>query len=798
MKNKLSAYLSIGILFLCTFLSKDLKAQNNQSELQTLVTNGYNYLVSGQYPQAENELKKAYSIDPNQFVTSNLLANLYIITNQYNEAEKYAKIASRLGYGDKSAKDLLHKAHTLNTQNEASTWISYLIIILILCSIFPILINLSKSNKNIDSIKPSLTLIGLFGLSSVSILYFLFYAFSDWIWSQNVKVQPIELTPSVRDWLGQHDGYEGYILFLSSFIICGIAYLLYTKYFTLNSSSKPIFIIASLIASTLLIYNIKFFPPLTITTDYTFPIIKSNTSYIYYYVLVLLSIFLLIFADRTKSILVYLVGLGIMWVGCCINSQPNSEFDYNFITMPALRLFHGVSINDIYFQYDMFLSFIAYGFLLLKIPLHYFQLIGQYSYLIAAIGLFFISKKILIENKLPVLFLILIIIFRQNAIMVDPILCFQVSPIRLELWILLLLSTYFLGIHHWSNGLILGLLILFHRNFGLLYLAAYSIVHFTIYLSNIFHKSNNNSLSNIINNLISTFKDLFIKSYLSFGLIILSIGATIILFGGIYAESAVLYQKIGIGMLPILKNSFFWWIFVLFAVNFILLYSSKNIISDKYFNTALLLLALTISSSMYFFGRSHEHNIINIAAGILFIFIISIDLSLHLVKNRKSDLKTNSRKYNTILSIPYIVAFLLSIYYAPLIIDKFSQKLENYKKNGILFPEDTPDPNLVEIKNLTNNSDKVYFVDVYHDFHYYYYGGYKPESYYSPFAAWFYMKDMISGLNNLIDKGYYIVCIKTHHGIPGNNTREIAEIVPQLKYNKSIENNDLLIYWKAK
>ena len=97
-------------------------------------------------------------------------------------------------------------------------------------------------------------------------------------------------------------------------------------------------------------------------------------------------------------------------------------------------------------------------------------------------------------------------------------------------------------------------------------------------------------------------------------IILLFLSFSYFLFGGFISDSVSMYQKIGIGMIAIAPNSFYWYVPVILCVLSYLLLKHNDKISDKYFTSGLFLVLLTIGNSMYFFGRSHEHNIINITS----------------------------------------------------------------------------------------------------------------------------------------------------------------------------------------
>ncbi len=101
---------------------------------------------------------------------------------------------------------------------------------------------------------------------------------------------------------------------------------------------------------------------------------------------------------------------------------------------------------------------------------------------------------------------------------------------------------------------------------------------------------------------------------------------------------------------------------------------------------------------------------------------------------------------------------------------------------------DLPGFDVEKLKELTNNSPKVYFMSQF-DVFYYYQGGYVPQGYFSPFSAWIYKKDLTKFLQGLLDDHYYLV-------IPSNEIAGNDEISAGLRYNTKIEATNMQILFQ--
>lgn len=204
---------------------------------------------------------------------------------------------------------------------------------------------------------------------------------------------------------------------------------------------------------------------------------------------------------------------------------------------------------------------------------------------------------------------------------------------------------------------------------------------------------------------------------------------------------------------------------------------------NNYFNSALFLIALSIGNSIYFFGRSHENNIINISASLIFVLYLFFDLTLNFRTKRKKILS---------LIFPSIFVLLITYFYSAGIIGKSKVQFTNLQKHQTIYPLSINPISLKInlIRELTNNSNMVYFIgdkDFYYYYYYYYYGNYVPQSYYFPYNSWIYKGDMINFIQSLLNEGYYVVSLP-----PMDN-----EIMLGLDFNKSVVNDGFKFVWKS-
>lgn len=591
--------------------------------------------------------------------------------------------------------------------------------------------------KSIDNKQLTTNFISLIYLvfSISMIIYSLFYAFAPYIWSLNTVLPIDNFTHLVKYEIYDKDGIESFVLYCIAFLSILLSYILSIKI----SSSINIFTSFGLFILSILFVNIiGFHPPLL---DVNKNIFEMTQVIVIISILSLFLRFLFTFNVRFFNFLVVI----ILILVCFRSIGEISLLDNSIILLPSLQLLQGDSLSEIYFQYDLFLSLIALFFLKFHINFDLIQFPFQLSYFIFFISLlFFFNKFLFIKINSVYLFLIILIV-KFYSYSHEPTYAFGQTPLRIDLWLIPLLLSFFFGIRHWSVAFALALFLIFHKNLGIIYLVAYLQLLFIRFLLD-FKEFNLNS---VLNNLkFHLKKNSFVLLIILSGFIV-----SVFLFKGFVPKSAVLFSSLGINFLKMPIDSFYWFIFPLNAIVFVLLIRNINLISTTYFNTAILIILLSIGNSMYFFGRSHDSQFIQILVLPIITFFILIDLLFKLKIIQSSKM---------ISLITFSFLMLTSFIYSDNIYEKGKKQIDNYKKRRFIYSI-TSQPKKEDfqmIKSITNNSSKVAFVFCgtkrsTDDFLYYWKGGYVLKG--KPLMLELFAKDQISGIDSLTSKGYYVV-----------------------------------------
>jgi hypothetical protein len=589
---------------------------------------------------------------------------------------------------------------------------------------------------------------------STCILYNLYYLISPWIWSQNTACPVDKLTPWMISWTKEHDGIEIYALYIFMFINIIFTFLLVhvSKLF-----SKAIMhyglIFVLIIISAWYCLSIKFFPPMS-------SINKSVLSFFGVAVAVPLLLTVLYLQKIISALWEILIAFLILIPVCFIATSPIYAIDYSYIFLPAQKLMDGFAISDVYFQYDVFLSFLAMGWMKLGLNLWQFQFLGQLSYFVAILTIYLISRKLFYRKSLCLLLLCSLILVRFYTSPVDIVQSFQVTPLRLDLWLVLFVMVFFLGAFHWSIGFVCGLLIIFHRTFGIIYSIAY--IQLILTLGIIYVTDNRNIAGRIdVDNIVCYLK----KVVIPLVFIILSYCVAQILFSR-NADATAYYQKMGIGFMPISKTSFFWYYPIVMSAAFTLLNALRNQATCKYITLGFLLLYCTIGNSVYFFGRSHEHNILNISILLVFLFFYSLDLIDRKLNNNSVIISRGSLWRKHVISC-FGIFFIASVVYC--YTGNITKKLgiQFNRARALSFHQDASYSDrdnrflgiLKEVKLATNDSKTVQIFDsnAYTEFLFYHFGEYKNMAFFSPTTSWIFLDELIQHMQGLIDRGYYLL-----------------------------------------
>jgi hypothetical protein len=588
-------------------------------------------------------------------------------------------------------------------------------------------------------------------------IYLLFYSIADYVRKLNRIIDPAELSPPLRAWyVLPRDGVELWVLYISVTSVVFLT-LFFIRYEKIWHNFKPIiFKLTKFVCLPVLIVSFIVRPPPCLS-------ILSNFGELISVMLVAFVLwFSLLGLYQLKKKLFMIVISVLLAPVCFIAIGPLSAFDYNFILDPALRLLHGFKISEIYFQYDLLLSLILTPFLFLRVEPNMIQLIFQLSYYVFFILLLLLSNSVFFNKVLSVSFIFSLVVMRFFAIQYEPTYSFQLTPLRLDLWLIPLSCFWYFGMLHWSVGFSLGVLVLVHRNFGTIYMAAYFACLFTNYaiIVNDMFPLEKKSLPEFKSKTIS-----FLRSTLPTALI--PVAAFIISmivykdFG--ISHAARLYASFGFGFDAINRSSYYWYTPALISFVTILLFKMRTELPRAYLTTVFFVIYLVIGNSLYFFGRSHESNVLAISGSILFLLFIFIDIlvkyfniELCIPKFSRNGVRKKSSYTFVIPFLPMIIVLCSVFYYSKNIKDRLRTQFINVR-TGNFYQAASSRINLDGIKGLTEGSSKVYPMVFANDFHFYYYGNYVPTAYWLPYASWVLKGDQIEYLQSLLNSGYYLV-----------------------------------------
>jgi len=632
---------------------------------------------------------------------------------------------------------------------------------------------LFKKQHDNSAISDSISAAELFltGAFAICILYTIFYAIAPWVVRQNEYHPPLAYTRAIRWYSFEHDGTESFVMYILMF--AGIVLTLVFARLLVRLRSSRVLYIAACVSLFLVagyyFMGIGVYPP-DISID-------PGPAYLPVLPAVLaLGLYLLYCRSRVAS--VALIMLVCAFCGLITIATPSCA-DLMYICAPALRLYHGFKPSEIYFQYDLFLSFLAYAWMKINLDISSFPYLGTVSFFLFFIGSFFFMDKYMKTKGLSVIFIVALILARLYIQGYDNPVIFQVSPLRLDLWLILLLLARHKGVHHWSVGLAVGLLVLFHRNLGLIYMAAYLELLAALLLTDILGLVSQKDLSG--KNLGIVITKHFRQSAISLGLVILSVLLCFILFHELFSPSALTYRRIGVGMLPVSRISFYWYAPVVVSMLVGLLYFYRARLGERYMSVGLFIALITIGNSMYFFGRSHENNVLNIAGVLVFALFTLLDILVFLAPQPVGRPFLSRR--SLAFALPVIFILLTSYTYFGKTHGKIIKQYNNLEQGRFILPCAFEYMDTAAVRQVTHNDSNVFILDNSFDFYFYYYGHYKPVGLYNPMSAWIYKKDFLNFVQGLLDKNYHVV-------YNAKNT-DLAEYIEGLTYNSTSQVRDM-------
>lgn len=599
----------------------------------------------------------------------------------------------------------------------------------------------------------------------------LYYRIFPWVLSKNVIFPIGKITPWIQNWQAQRDGIEIYVLYTFIFLIMALLLIFVGIIKAINNKwINVLIVVGGFLAFSALCKLIIFTPPTEIISSIG---VRITYSLIFTLIIILFLVALTKVTKKIENSLVYVVLIPF----CFIATSPIDIKNYAYIFSPAQKLLEGVSIRQIYFQYDIFLSIIAAFWMKLGLNISKFQVLGQFSNYLAMINIFLLSCKLFRKRSLAMLLLISLVLVRIASAPWDPVCVFQITPLRLDLWMIPFLIIFLRGYSYWLVPFSCGVLMLIHGAFGQIYTLAFIQLMITLGVLMVLDQG-----------LIQTLKYWLEKSALR------KIAYTTMFLFFCFAlekflfkanlEATSWYQKIGIGFIPLAETSFFWFYPIIISSSFVMLCLLRNYVSRTYLSLGFILIYFTIGNCIYFFGRSHELNLFSIAISLVFLLFFCIDLTdrwLSLSSPTANTLmKIINDKVATVVALTFIGA--VTYYCFDQISANLSMKYKNAK--SLTFQMGDPfseaqvqtDKILNEVNSVVGkkNSLKIMVADEGVEF-LFYQRVHGNNAYFYPFSSWIFLDDLIQHAQEVIDNSSYILIDKkTAEGVFDSRLKNIG------------------------
>lgn len=596
---------------------------------------------------------------------------------------------------------------------------------------------------------------------SILALRKIYFYFSPLIWGFNSS--PIEdLTPWIAPWR-TYEGLEIYVLYSLVFISILLTFVIVKILSYANNcreSRVRYEIYAASVLLTLLLMN---FSTDSVATFPRWPH-ESNASHLLSIVVLTMLMLLLHLQKKFPNLTVVALCISILPI-VFVATTEIITFDYSYIFFPAYQWLSGVSIADIYFQYDILIAFLAMCWMKIGMSLDSFQVVIELSYFVLLITMYLVSRRIFHSKALPQLFIIFLVLIKVYFSCYGIVRYAQWSPIRLDLWMVVFLLIAFKGPFHWLIGVACGFLILFSHGFGVVYSIAYVQLILCLMLVSIIDRKEDSSVSAIV-------KRHFKGSIVS----IIFIGLSLIV-SKIYLSAshdyAYYYVLLGNGFERISESSSFWSFAIIIPSASLLLFGLRNQISSRYFAISLSLVFFSTGNLIYFFGQSNEMHLYLAGTPLIFLLFILIDL-VHLKISTitvNGKLKFVKDNIDAIMGGIFILA--VTILCSDNIIHNLSVQYDTVSKLHLHlqdpFSERAPKIRsiLADINAATNNSKNIQFYTLESEnsftegadteFLLYYHSNLISKSFVNPMLSRVFLEPEVLHMQDLINNGYYLL-----------------------------------------
>jgi len=592
-------------------------------------------------------------------------------------------------------------------------------------------------------------------VSSIISLIFLIFYFTFFLTSLYFRFYPTISKDELNSWVWpvvSNKGLEIYVLFFGTILYLFLVYFLINNYKLIPFIKNKV--IQFLLAGVLIGKIFTTYPSkiLGVNKSLTFNILIFLTSILFIWG----SFFIVRKINKLntfKKILILTFSWSILFLLVVLSIQKASYTDFSFFTSPAIRISQGLKFPDFFMVYGLLEMYIFT--LLTKFHFN----LGEMQFVLGVITViwFFIYWRVatrFIKNTFLVyLFLLSLVIFRFFGLEFHSLEFPQANALRLDFWLPLFYVFCKFRSRKMLTSFAFSIGYIFEDFFGFMFLVLY-----------------------IGYRLVETLKSsASIKYYLRsifqiFCLPVVAVLVHLYLFNSIFSTGAHIINKLKFWQMVISPYSLYWPFLIIFG--FFLFFTINSNIQKR--RELLFLLGLTLLNLIYFFGRSHDHNILTQSGSLLLISFITLnELSKYL----------KTYKISYILASFFIIT--INILFSDYIIGNF-KTIYRHIQDRTLIEENELDKIIDNNPMFFNQfgTDKIYIMgNNYLDYRY----NINSVGYYSPFIASVYKKDTIELVRKLYDDGYVILI---EQGKWGFNLDEYNESAYMREHNLSFEAKD--------
>jgi len=612
---------------------------------------------------------------------------------------------------------------------------------------------------------PALSLLGV-SVCLAFALRSLFFAISAWLWHFASDTDLAEVVPWARWAMADRDGAEAYAL-LFAIGLQGLATALCMMLLArLRASFRAGAVALLLAAAAAIAWNAPPRPPAA-------EIFITLSGTLWFIAGALLVTALVTWLGRRSRARVPALVAAVLVPVCFVPISYVRLPDLICILGPALRLQYGIRLSDIYLQYDLLPSLLALGWTSSGAsPVTFGSVFVPASFYALFMGVYLIARRLLrAELAAPLLVSVVLIRFYGIIGDVSP----QVGPVRLDLWVLPLGLVLAVGLRHWSVGLLLGALCFFSRSIGMLYLGAYGLAVALDFLAQ--RRASGDGAAIPFRRALA---QLFIGTAPVWGIVMLCLLAVRLAFGSFGSDAVAIYHQLGVGMMRIDRTSFYWWLLALTGAAGWLAFTRRARIATPASSAAIFAVTLMVSSSIYFFGRSHELNLLNTSASYLFCFF----LCLHLAWPEASDAAALRGLFR---ATPWLVVATCAYFYSYLGVSRTTGQFMEVVTQAPLLQASSGDAiptiNCAEVTEAAGDNDVVFFSS--NDYWYYKGCHLVPRGYVQPLYLSILEKPLAADLAGLLRKGYKVVVPHVNEDFVSPHFGEFVPKLPPLDLVKT-------------